>query len=326
MATTYPIYLSNGTLLTTINPSTFDDTTNLSLLGKGVSNYGDNVATDLVHLVENFTSTQTIGPPGVNPNLLGSPLTGQLWYDNTSTPSPAQAMRFYDPTIAGGSPLGWHALLSEVSSGANLTVNSLTATTSVTAEAFIATGTSGAGVPVYPSGTASSFLRRDSNDGPTAPNAFTLGNATYMWANIYSTLFTGTATAAEYSDLAERYEADCALEEGDLVSLGGEKEITKSRGAEDIEVFGVVSLRPAFRMNAEAGNNETHPYIALAGRIPCKVLGQVKKGQRLVASEVPGVAIAAASSTVSPFSVFGRALANKTTDGVGLVEVVVGSK
>ena len=142
--------------------------------------------------------------------------------------------------------------------------------------------------------------------------------------NVWGTFF-GTATSAQYADLAERYESDKTLEAGDLVRLGGTKEITLTVTDHDPDVFGVVSANPAFRMNEGAGTDASHPCIALAGRILCKVTGKVSKGQRLVSSDLPGVAKGYELNTPD-FSIFGRALENKNDDGTGLIEVVVGVK
>lgn len=162
---------------------------------------------------------------------------------------------------------------------------------------------------------------------PTTSNMLNLGTATFKYANMYATTFNGVATSAQYADLAERYEADCALEPGDVVMLGGAKEITKTNEPFSLSVFGVVSTAPAFRMNAEAGNDTTHPYVAFCGRVPVKVVGPVQKGQRLVSSGIPGVAIAADQNDIdSSFVVIGRALSDKTTDGVELLETAVGAK
>ena len=65
-----------------------------------------------------------------------------------------------------------------------------------------------------------------------------------------------TTTSAMYADLAERYEADCDTEVGDVVILGGDAEITKCEDALSDAVFGVISESPAFLMNAQAGNND----------------------------------------------------------------------
>ena len=94
------------------------------------------------------------------------------------------------------------------------------------------------------------------------------------------------------------------------------------------EVFGIVSSNPAYLMNSGA-EGLTVP-VALEGRVPCKVIGEVRKGQRLVTSTEAGVARAIASYEkevgMDWFRVVGRALENKDTLGVGLIEVVVGVK
>ena len=49
-------------------------------------------------------------------------------------------------------------------------------------------------------------------------------------------------------------------------------------------VFGVVSDAPAYLMNSEAGNNDTHPAIALKGRVPVRVRGTGSAGDRVVSA------------------------------------------
>ena len=140
----------------------------------------------------------------------------------------------------------------------------------------------------------------------------------------YATLH-ATATSAQYSDLAERYESDVVLEAGDVVKIGGSKEVTKTTQEGDTDVFGVVSTQPAFKMNADAGDNDTHPYIALSGRVPCKVKGPVTKGDRLIASAQEGVAEAVQDiSTLSLHSVLGRSLETSDDNEVKYIEIVVG--
>ena len=136
-----------------------------------------------------------------------------------------------------------------------------------------------------------------------------------------SGLITGTATAAQYSDLAERYEADAPMEKGDVVEIGGSKEITKVDEEVSDTIFGVVSSvdQAGFTMNAEAGNDATHPLVALTGRVVVKVEGPVSKGDRLVTSSTSGVARQALKSECNAFTVVGRALEDKNTDGIGLV-------
>jgi hypothetical protein len=93
-----------------------------------------------------------------------------------------------------------------------------------------------------------------------------------------------TAASALYADIAERYEADAVYEAGTVLMLGGEKEVTLATLHATTTVAGIVSTNPAYMLNSEAGTNETHPFIALKGRVPCKICGPVKKGDLLVAS------------------------------------------
>ena len=133
----------------------------------------------------------------------------------------------------------------------------------------------------------------------------------------------GTATSAKYADLAERYAADAPYAEGTVVVFGGEAEVTASTSYAQRSVAGVVSTKPAVMMNAEAGNSQTHPFIALQGRVPVKVTGEVKKGDILVASDIAGTATAWANDDADPrmTAYVGIAIADAVD---GFVEVKVG--
>jgi hypothetical protein len=140
--------------------------------------------------------------------------------------------------------------------------------------------------------------------------------------------FHGTATTAMYADLAEYYTSDAEYEPGTVVKIGGEAEVTQTTTAFCGDVFGIVSTDPAYLMNSELSG--TRVAVALEGRVPCKVIGPVKKGQRLLTSETPGVARAATDYEMQEhmdwYRIVGRALEDKSTESVGLVEVVVGAK
>jgi hypothetical protein len=133
----------------------------------------------------------------------------------------------------------------------------------------------------------------------------------------------GASLQATYADLAERFEADSFYDVGTVVELGGEKEVTAVSSDSSEDVFGVVSGAHAYLMNSGAGNNKSHPPIAMSGRVPVKVVGKVKKGQRLVAAGIKGYARAASRHEITAFNVIGRALSNKTTDGAGTIEAIV---
>jgi hypothetical protein len=134
---------------------------------------------------------------------------------------------------------------------------------------------------------------------------------------------TGTATAARYADLAERYASDREYPVGTVVVFGGDKEITTTNTKMDTAVAGVISANPAFRMNCEAGEDSTHPYVALAGRVPCRVAGKIKKGNIMVTSGIPGVAVAAVGD-IKVGSMIGKALEDYDSDHIGTIEVAVG--
>jgi hypothetical protein len=157
---------------------------------------------------------------------------------------------------------------------------------------------------------------------PDANNTRNFGASGTRFATIYATEFNGTATSAEYADLAERFEADAEYEAGTVVSLGGVAEVTQAVEELSEDVFGVVSDRAAYLMNAGAGSNATHPPIAMNGRVPVKVVGTVNKGDRLV-SAGNGFARAAQDGEATARNIIGRALQTKTTEEAGTVEAVV---
>lgn len=145
----------------------------------------------------------------------------------------------------------------------------------------------------------------------------TPGNITGNW-----TLTAGSRLTATYADLAERFESDQAYEPGTVVELGGPAEITAVKYELSEDVFGVVSDNMAFLMNNGAGNDITHPAIAMTGRVRVKCKGQVRKGQRLV-SAGKGYARAASDGEATAFNVIGRALADKISEEMGVVEAIV---
>jgi hypothetical protein len=159
---------------------------------------------------------------------------------------------------------------------------------------------------------------------------YNIGSATLKFCNVWAVTFhgdlDGTANSAKYADLAERFHADETYEPGTVLKLGGTREVTATTEEYDMEVLGVVSEKPGFLLNSKAGEDTTHPKIAFAGRVDVLTTGTVKKGDRLVASKVPGKARALSDDelkNVSSFSVIGRAL----EDGNGgKVLAVVGAK
>ena len=141
------------------------------------------------------------------------------------------------------------------------------------------------------------------------------GNITTT-ANVSGAFFVGTATAARYADLAEKYESDAEYEAGTVLVFGGEAEVTACEEELDHRVAGVVSTDPAYMMNAEAEGQ----YVALTGRVPVKVVGPVAKGDLMVASSVKGHA--KADNNAGPGRIIGKAI-GEIDSGEGVIEVLV---
>lgn len=163
--------------------------------------------------------------------------------------------------------------------------------------------------PTWDSGTDSTTYR----SARTTKTAYTIAardSAGDLWANI----FHGTATAARYADLAEKYLPDADYEVGTVVVIGGEKEITASTWGQ--RAIGVISANPAYMMNSEL---EGGVYVALKGRVPVKVIGAVKKGDRLIASN-NGFATAAVPHANDVFAI---ALESNSDSGVKTIEAVI---
>ena len=152
-------------------------------------------------------------------------------------------------------------------------------------------------------------------------NAADLGSAANPFGTCYANVLSGYATKAKYADLAENYLADDEYFEGTVLVFGGDAEITVTNTKGDKRVAGIVSTNPAHLMN-EALEGEHVTPLALQGRVPCKVIGKVAKGDMLVTSAIPGYAIVDNDPRIG--TVLGKAVGEKTDDGKGVVEIVVG--
>lgn len=159
------------------------------------------------------------------------------------------------------------------------------------------------------------------------PTRRNIGSTAARWETVYADTFNGIATSAKYADLAERYAADAEYAPGTVLELGGSAEVTQCNEASSIDVFGVVSSNPAYLMNSEAGTDATHPAVAMIGRVPVRVVGTCKKGDRLV-SAGNGCARALEAQELTGtgqivYTIIGRALEDKTSADEQLVEAAV---
>jgi hypothetical protein len=134
------------------------------------------------------------------------------------------------------------------------------------------------------------------------------------------TLSGASKLQATYADLAEYYEGDREYEPGTVLVFGGDKEVTTTGEMNDTRSAGVVTTNPAYVMND--GQTGIRVCLALAGRVPCKVVGRVKKGDMLTTSSTPGYAVRATDPKLG--SIIGKALEDKDNGEAGVIQVAIG--
>jgi len=284
--------------------------------------------------VSDGSTTHYVGNVTVN-NKLG----GVFSTDSTSF-TPAAAISGLTTIVPGlnlgtGLQVAGNALIGNVSAGTITTTGNINASSNIIASGniraanFVTSGTVSAASAVFsgnvsftgnvafPTGATVDLTAISQSIVPVANLTYNLGSTTKWWNNIY-----GTAIHAQYADLAERFEADSEYTPGTVVELGGSAEITAVGVDLSEDVFGVISTNAAYLMNSGAGSNTTHPPVAVQGRVPVRVTGTIHKGDRLV-SAGNGIARAGKRSEITAWNVIGRALENKTTPGLGVVEAVV---
>lgn len=149
---------------------------------------------------------------------------------------------------------------------------------------------------------------------PSANVTFDIGS-TNAWYNV----FYGVSTQARYADLAENYRADGYYAPGTVLDFGGSEEVTVSMFENSVRVAGVVSTNPAHLMNGALKGGNVVP-LALMGRVPCNVVGTVRKGDLMVSA---GYGYAKANPNPPMGAVIGKALQSFDGDK-GQIEIVVG--
>jgi hypothetical protein len=145
-----------------------------------------------------------------------------------------------------------------------------------------------------------------------------IGNA----SNYFNRLF-AQATTALYADLAEVYKSDAQYPPGTVLVFGGTQEVTMSTVGHDTKIAGVVSTHPAHVMNSGL-QSEFTVEVGLIGRVPCRVIGPITAGDRVVSSNRAGVAERLDMSQYQPGVIIGKALESYSSTDVGTIEVVVG--
>ena len=275
-------------------------------------------------LVPNNLTDQVSAVHTVGNIMINNKLAAIISSDTTSfTPA--------SPSLAGGftTITPGYNVLNNMLVGGTVTANGLAITGTATFNGAPIATTSGGGMASFaainstpignatPSTGAFTTLSVTGNITPTANLSYNLGSTSAWFNNIY-----GTAIHAQYADLAERFASDQPYSAGTVVELGGPAEIMAASQDLSDNVFGVISTNAAYLMNSGAGSNTTHPPVAVQGRVPVRVTGVIRKGDRLV-SAGNGLARAGARNEITAWNVIGRALADKLDSGEGLIEAVV---
>ena len=355
----YEVNKANGEVLVNLIDGEIDNTsTSLNLLGKNYLGYGELIAENFVHLLENFASSiEPISPVtgqtwfdtgerrlklnADNSNwktiaflaaqnsvpAVGTSIRGDFWYDTANN-----AIKIYtaDVTLPGTNGNGWMnvgAFQGTRETATGMAFLDLLDTTS-SLHKVVAMYAMGVCVMIISSDSdfiiAASHAIPGFNEIGKGINMNTTGNDTNA-LNPNAFKLRGISVEAEFADVAEIYVGDASYEAGTLVALGGVAEVTQTTEFGDTNIFGIVSTRPAYLMNAKQKREKNALPIAVAGRLPVKVKGEVKRGNRLVASDVPGVA-QAAPADVAAWAIIGRSLGDFTGTGIGKVEAVIGAR
>lgn len=300
--------------------------THLTFVGKNWYGYGETIAENQLNLMENFAHART-GSQDKHPTEAKA-VEGQIYYNKDLE------LYYYFFHSDDDNTKEWRVM-----PGSTLKVRTVIDTNNVPHTITVGydiDDVTDINVPVYCISTSVTssltYIDLKLTDNANDQDILTaFGPKIYQGMSMTQTAnykFHGTATTAQYADLAELYVADAEYEPGTVVKIGGEAEVTQTVTAFDPGVFGIVSTAPAHLMNS--GAEGTTVPVALAGRVPLKVIGPVKKGQRLLSSEEPGVARAPTDYEMQEYMdwyrIVGRALEDKETEAIGLVEVVVGSK
>jgi hypothetical protein len=155
----------------------------------------------------------------------------------------------------------------------------------------------------------------------TTGGATTAGTITGRWTLTGTSPNESRLQATYSADLAEYYEGDQEYDVGTVLVFGGDKEVTTTNMQGDSRVAGVVSNTAAFAMYE--GCPGLKNLVALQGRVPCRVVGKIRKGEMLVTSKIPGVAIAGGDN-IKVGTVVGKALVDYDSDHIGTIEIAVG--
>ena len=301
-------FISN--IATGTAPFTVTSTTQVANLNVATAGTATTAGTVTTAAQPNITSVGTLTSLAVNGTITGTQLisnitTGTAPFTVTST---TQVANLNVATAGSATTAGTVTTAAQpnITSFGNVTTANIGTITSAAANG---------NVTVSPNGTGS--IAVTATILPNANATYDLGSTSLRFSNVW-----GVSSSALYADLAEKYLSDYVYSVGTVLMIGGEAEVTIA-DSHTHSIVGVVSEKPAYLMN-DIYNTENALSIAYIGRVPCRVVGKINRGDLLVVSNVPGVATSAKPVDVLPGQLIGKALENYNNDTEGLIEILVG--
>ena len=332
---TAPYFIGNGAALSGLSASKIFNGTSEANIGTSGGNANITIGGTSNVFVVASTGIYTTGLSSVSGNVTSANFltgglisaTGNITGGNLSGTNIVGTLTTAAQTnITSVGTLSSLAVTANVTGGNLLTGGLISAASTVTGTSFLGTVTSvtgnitGANVIITGTAAAGSGVLIVSGNIQTSTSNATanIGNA----SNYFNRLF-AQATTALYADLAEVYKADAQYPPGTVLVFGGTQEVTMSTESHDVKIAGVVSTHPAHVMNSGL-QSEFTVEVGLIGRVPCRVIGPIAAGDRVVSSNRAGVAERLDMSQYQPGVIIGKAVESYSGTDVGTIEVVVG--
>ena len=337
--------LGNGALLTGVITSVANinsGTSNITVVSPGgnitvgiagtsnvavFSSTGQNI-TGYLTTSGNITGLNFIGNGSTLTNLTGANVTGTV-ANATYATSAGSATSATSATTAGTVTTAAQpnitsvGTLSSLTVSGNITAGNLTGATLVSATNLAGTITTAAQPNITSIGSLGTLTVNSGNiTGAVIINAGANSVGNIGSSTGYFNTAHVKAALAQYADLAEMYVADADYAPGTVVEFGGNFEITQTTTSCSTAVAGIISTNPSYLMNSAQSGEIVLP-VALTGRVPCQVLGPVKKGDVLVSSNLSGIAQRIGSNW-QPGCTVGKAMEDISESIVKVIEVAVG--
>ena len=327
---TAPYFIGNGAALTGLSASKIFNGTSEANIGASGGNANITIGGTSNVFVVATTGIYTTGLSSVSGNVTSANfLTGGLVSAAGTITGTSHLGSVVSVTanVTGGNLLtGGLVSATGAITGSSLTVSTgnitggnliLSGAITDSTQLDIQTSAANANIVLTPNGSGN--VNISSNIMSTSANATAnIGSSTTFFNRLFA-----QATTALYADLAEVYRADAQYPPGTVLVFGGTQEVTMSTVSHDNKIAGVVSTHPAHVMNSGL-QSEFTVEVGLIGRVPCRVIGPISAGDRVVSSNRAGVAERLDMTKYQPGVIIGKALESYSSTDVGTIEVVVG--